>query len=396
MSYAEDDVYPLPGWNSTRSDEAVKRREDIAVIEDGDGWVFHRPQRIVLDAEAVNKDGVADLLRDADAEIAREPDCDAVLDELGLVLVRAPADRLVTLVTQLRDAVAGSASLDHVLIAGPAYWHGDDEPEPIDDPGDIPGSGDAGAGLTVVVLDTGIEDDPPFPVDSGGAGDREVADEDGDKQRDPPAGHGTHIAGLIARTAPGARIVAHRVLKTEAGQIGEIELAQALLGLPEGVDLVNCSFSGAVLGGAQPLVVERALARLSKSTVVVGCAGNNGKDRSQWPAASKRVIAVGAIGRDDASQPWRRTDFSNYGDWVDACAPGVRVPSAFLRYEQFDGWAHWSGTSFSAPQVVAAIAAVATADGSGDVVAAADKLVRDKARPRIDGVGAIVDPDDLP
>jgi subtilisin family serine protease len=395
MSYLEDDVYPLPGWNSDEWDQAIRGREDIARIEDGDGWVFHRPQRIVLDADAARTAEVADLLRDSDAEIAREPDCD-VLDELGLVLVRAPADRVVTLVTQLRDVAPDSASLDHVLIAGPAYWHGDDEPEPIDDPGDIPGSGDAGAGLTVAVLDTGIEDKPPFPVDSGGAGDREVVDEDGDKRRDPPAGHGTHIAGLIARTAPGARIVAHRVLKTKAGQIGEIELAQALLDLPDGVDLVNCSFSGAVLGGKQPLVVERALARLSKSTVVVGCSGNNGKDRSQWPAASERVIAVGAIGRDDASQPWRRTDFSNYGTWVDACAPGVRVPSAFLRYEQFGGWAQWSGTSFSAPQVVASIAAVATADGSGDVVAAADKLVRDASRPRVPGVGAIVDPDDLP
>src|SRR5689334_5500213 len=101
MSYLEDDVYPLPGWNSERSNEAVRGRDDIAVIEDGDGWVFHRPQRIVLDVGAVKDERVAGLLRDADAEIAREPDCGDVLEELGLVLVRAPADRLVTLVTQL-------------------------------------------------------------------------------------------------------------------------------------------------------------------------------------------------------------------------------------------------------------------------------------------------------
>src|ERR1700760_4079748 len=110
MNYLEDDVYQLPDWNSTRSDEAVKGRKDNAIVEDGDGWVFHRPQRIVLDAEAVKDERVAGLLRDADAEIAREPDCVDVLDELDLVLVQAPAERLVTLVTQLRDAVPGSAS----------------------------------------------------------------------------------------------------------------------------------------------------------------------------------------------------------------------------------------------------------------------------------------------
>jgi subtilisin family serine protease len=390
MSYDGDDVYPVPGWDSSDWDRVLLDRSDIAVTGGPGDWVFYRPGRLVLDADAIGDERVAALLREHRAEPASELASD-VVEELGLVLLNAPDDRVVKLVGQLRAAVPCCASLDHVLVAGPARWHGDDLPVPIEDPGDIPGCGEAGAGVRIAVLDTGVDGDVPFPVQSG-AGDGEVADEDGDKRRDPPAGHGTHVAGLIARTAPGAEILAHRVLKTVAGQASEIDVAQALLGLPE-VDLVNCSFSGPVLGDTQPLVVERALGRLSPSTVVVGCAGNAGNDRIQWPAASTRVIAVGAIGRDDPSKPWRRTDFSSYGTWVDACAPGVRVPSAFLHFDEFAGWARWSGTSFSAPQVVASIAAVAT---GADVVTAADKLVRDPLRPRVARLGAIVDPADLP
>ena len=66
-----------------------------------------------------------------------------------------------------------------------------------------------------------------------------------------------------------------------------------------------------------------------------------------------------------------RAPYSNYGDWVRACAPGTAVVSAFYHSfngktdavagidqvdpDKFDGWAKWSGTSFAAPIVAAAI-----------------------------------------
>jgi subtilisin family serine protease len=97
----------------------------------------------------------------------------------------------------------------------------------------------------------------------------------------------------------------------------------------------------------------------------VASAGNDGTCRPAYPAALPGVISVGAIGPDGPAR------FSNYGDWVRACAPGVDLVSAFFR--DFDGtqrapaggradpdhfrsWATWSGTSFAAPVVVAALA----------------------------------------
>jgi hypothetical protein len=88
-----------------------------------------------------------------------------------------------------------------------------------------------------------------------------------------------------------------------------------------------------------------------------------------WPAALTGVISVGALGPDGPAF------FTNYGSWVRACAPGVGVTSAFFEWdgssqpnaapdsEYFGGWASWSGTSFSAPIVAAALARAMTTWG---------------------------------
>jgi subtilisin family serine protease len=96
---------------------------------------------------------------------------------------------------------------------------------------------------------------------------------------------------------------------------------------------------------------------------VVAAAGNNASPEPFWPAAFKRVVAVGAL--DATSDEPVRASFSNYGHWVDVYAPGERVHSMYLdgTYLEADkhlahlkGWAQWSGTSFAAPHVAAEIA----------------------------------------
>ena len=52
-----------------------------------------------------------------------------------------------------------------------------------------------------------------------------------------------------------------------------------------------------------------------------------------------------------------RAAFSNFGPWVDACAPAVDVVSTFFTdFPGYNGWAAWSGTSFAAPKVAGVIA----------------------------------------
>lgn len=59
------------------------------------------------------------------------------------------------------------------------------------------------------------------------------------------------------------------------------------------------------------------------------------------PASYERVIAVGAVDRNG-----QRSSFSNYGDWVDICAPGSNIMSTVI-----DGYASMDGTSMACPFV---------------------------------------------
>jgi subtilisin family serine protease len=66
-------------------------------------------------------------------------------------------------------------------------------------------------------------------------------------------------------------------------------------------------------------------------------------------------------------------EWSNRGPWVTLAAPGHAVTSTYVNRVQFDGgWATWSGTSFAAPYVAAAIADQMPANGS--VLAAAQHV----------------------
>ena len=97
--------------------------------------------------------------------------------------------------------------------------------------------------------------------------------------------------------------------------------------------------------------------------MLVASAGNDGICIPQYPAAFDDVIGVSAVGP-AGPPPW-----TNYGEWVDACAPGVELVSSFFALfdggfpmintvdlDRFAEWACWSGTSFSGPVVVAALA----------------------------------------
>lgn len=400
-----DDTYHVD-WHGEEWDEVILHQPDIGRIGGAGDWVMYVPGRLLVDARVTAQDGrVGTLLSNADASPVERP---ATLEvavardvaaTLGLTLFSAPDDQLVRLVREINAIESGTAALDHVMTAGSQRWGGDDEPLPIADPGTIPGSDTAlGAGMRVAILDTGIAETVPFDVEFG-SGDLEIPDSEPDGRRDKPAGHGTHVAGIIARIAPGSTIVARRVLTGVGGVASNTAVAAALLAASD-ADLINCSFSGPSLFDAAPVAIERALAQLRPSTVVVACAGNRATDRPQWPAASKRVIAVGAVGRDSESEAWKRADFSGYGPWVDCCAPGVRVPSTFLRHADtagadpvaFDGFASWSGTSMSCPQVTGAIAARASQECI-DVSLAAYRLVHDPAAtPRVKQLGPVVAP----
>jgi subtilisin family serine protease len=216
---------------------------------------------------------------------------------------------------------------------------------------------------------------------------------------DPVAGHGTFIAGLVEQLAPGCQIRVEHVISGlgDAIESDVIERILAVASLPPNKrpEILSLSFGGAALAQAPALRSAIAKAQL-EGIVVVASAGNSGACEPQYPAAYDGVIAVGAVGPDGPT-PW-----TNYGEWVDACAPGADLVSAFFTKfdgpeprintfdpDHFEGWATWSGTSFAAPVVVAALAREMVL-GSCTAAEAVDRIVHTSGALRIRCLGTVV------
>jgi subtilisin family serine protease len=236
-----------------------------------------------------------------------------------------------------------------------------------------------GSGVRVAVLDTGVDLQHPALAGRLLPG-FDFVDFDNDPSEvgtfvNPSYGHGTHVAGLVALVAPGARIMPLRVLDADGAGNAWV-LAEALLyavnpdGNPstdDGAHVINLSLGSLArtrLFGtiAQILVCEPSvpgdpvadlsdsgyaddLARCSsgRGAVVVAAAGNDASSGvKQYPAAEG---AYGLLAVAASSATARIASFSNSGNWIDIAAPGEAITSALPG----GLYGTWSGTSMAAP-----------------------------------------------
>ncbi len=185
-------------------------------------------------------------------------------------------------------------------------------------------------------------------------------------------------SGARVIVAPGAKVKCARALSSY-GDTDDATIAKLLLSkfpltdADPAFDIVSMSFGGYCDDDDPPVAIARAIATIQhrwgpkagssldivhERVVFVASAGNDATCRPTWPASFENVIGVGALG------PHGPAWFTNWGPWVNACAPGVDVVSTFFdlgdeaRFDanDFDGWAKWSGTSFSGPVVGAQVA----------------------------------------
>ncbi len=207
-----------------------------------------------------------------------------------------------------------------------------------------------GSGVKVAVIDNGLDYSqcliatadilPGYDfVDN----DTIPAEEEGEMQS-----HGTFVTSLILLTAPDCSILPIRVFDGDG--IGtQYDIAQGIYyAIGQQVDVINLSFGCET---ATPVLIGAVQAALNSGIVVVAASGNNGEDLDLYPAREDYVIAVGAIDTTEV-----RAGFSNYGNYLTVCAPGVDVHGAFF-HPQYD-WGIWSGTSFSTPIVTGTAALV--------------------------------------
>lgn len=195
-------------------------------------------------------------------------------------------------------------------------------------------------------------------VTAGRIDDEDEYDDDGSGTLDFEAGHGTFITGIIQQLCPDAEVHVAGVLSSFGdGDVATVvEAFETALTHAGPFDLVILSLGG-YMTDDDGSVFGAALDRLLADGLGIAAAGNQSTSRPYFPAAWPSIVGVGALGEGDKA--W----FTNFGGWVDACAPGIDVVSTFFvegddtpNEPPFAGWARWSGTSFAAPKVAGVIA----------------------------------------
>lgn len=227
----------------------------------------------------------------------------------------------------------------------------------------------AGAPALVCIIDSGIDARHPSLAGHVAAGIDLVR---GDDEPDDEAGHGTHMAGIIAadegpmRGVSNARIASAKIL--DAHGVGATSDLVAALSWCAGqrADVILMALSEDTPTQALARAIRDAA---SEGRVLVASAGNTGPcaDCVTYPASDPHVVAVGSVGRTLARSP-----FSAAGRALDLALPGEGIVSTVPG----GGFRAGSGTSQAAAFAAGAIAAIQASGGQGKATLALDKIQR--------------------
>lgn len=267
----------------------------------------------------------------------------------GLMVIR---DRPITLIRPNR------AGLTHAKLQEGDFWHlaaiGLDAARRA-------GFQGSGSGVTVAVLDTGVEASHPEIRNKITAAVTFDSDAWTVTPQTPMAdtdGHGTHVAGLVCGikvgVAPGARVASGVMIPGGFGELSDFVLALEWAASQPGISVINMSAGiPGVVEGMEDILADA----LAVGVLPIIATGNEGRNRTRSPGNYNPVLSVGAC-----NEALRVPSFSSSGTMnldgqmyavPDLVAPGEAVTSCVVG----GGYEAWDGTSMATP-VVSGIAAL--------------------------------------
>lgn len=236
-------------------------------------------------------------------------------------------------------------------------------------------AGYTGEGVTVAVLDTGL--DPTHPdLDQSVVGSRDFT---GGGDPTDTVGHGTHVAsiaigsgeasgGVNRGVAPGAKLLAGKVLGGE-GDYESTVIDGMEWAVSEGADIVNMSLGFGPTDGTDPMAVAVNELTAQHDTLFVVSAGNlHYHGTVGTPGSADAALTVGGVD-DDEGMYAGSSKGPRGGDHAvkpDITAPGVGIVAARAAGTSLgsvvDQWyTSTSGTSMAAPHVAGAAAVLKSA-----------------------------------
>ena len=223
-----------------------------------------------------------------------------------------------------------------------------------------------GAGVSVAVLDTGIDYNHPDLDMNYSGGDNFVSVDPNyhDPMDDSYNSHGTHVAGIIAAeldgagsvgVAPDASIYAVKVL--DGAGFGPVSSVVAGIdwAIANQIDIVNMSIG---FSSDYQALADACAQAEAAGVLLVAAAGNTYGAPVLYPAAYPSVIAVGATTIFDEIAP-----ISSSGSEMELVAPGLNVYSTTAG----GNYGFLGGTSQAAPHVSGLAALILSAGLFDDI-----------------------------
>lgn len=213
--------------------------------------------------------------------------------------------------------------------------------------------GYTGEGITVGIVDTGVDLDHPMIKDKIIGGRNFSDDGRGIDVLTSSHYHGTGVSALVCGdyinhraygVAPNSKILIAKTLNDEARCSMSAVASAISYCVQQGVDIINCSVGCPQNDFGVENALRNAVALGIPVVVSSGNEGHNDIDGSiseiSYPAYYDDAISVGAIDNE-----FIVADFSNSNQFVDIVAPGVNVLTAYPG----NRYAFCDGTSYSAP-----------------------------------------------